>query len=150
MKMMDEMDENALDNAAVGFASDQKLYKNNDFRCLKPKPGTPTSKWGHYEMHGYRAAKTKEELSKVMEIPFDKYFYNFEDPDILHAMTDGSQSGLELWKKTYGFDAAYYVPGKISTQTNFKCSMHCLEAEYSKFAENCKRNGGFFKCCVYA
>ena len=33
-------------------------------RCLKPNPKIPTSKWNHYEMHGYRAAKTKAELGK--------------------------------------------------------------------------------------
>ena len=27
---------------------------------------------------------------------------------------------------------------------------HCLEAEYSSYAQECKKNGGHFKCCVAA
>ena len=41
--------------AAFGFLTDMRMYKNYDFRCLKPNPKIPSSKWGHYEMHGYRA-----------------------------------------------------------------------------------------------
>ena len=48
---------------AFGFLTDQRMYKNHvDHRCLKPNPKIPSSKWGHFEMHGYRAAKTKAEL----------------------------------------------------------------------------------------
>ena len=42
-------------------------------------------------MKGYRAAKTQEELDKVEEIPFDKYFFNLEDPDVLNLMTNGKK-----------------------------------------------------------
>ena len=58
------------------------MWKNYDFRCLKPKKGLKPEDWPHYEMNGYRAAKTKEELNNVMEIKFDKYFFNFEDTKI--------------------------------------------------------------------
>ena len=67
------------------------MWKNYDFRCLKPKEGVPSAKWPHYEMKGYRAAKTQEELDKVEEIPFDKYFFNLEDPDVLNLMTNGKR-----------------------------------------------------------
>ena len=80
-------------SAILGFSTDIKMYKSNDFRCLKPKDGVPIEKWPHYEMHGYRAAKTEEELDEVEEIPFDKYFFNFEDPEVLNAMTDGTEKG---------------------------------------------------------
>ena len=92
-------------------------------------------------------------LEKVEEIPFDKYFYNFADPKVLHAMTDGTKKGLNLWKKSYGFDHAYWIPGKGKVAYVEKCQAHCLEAEYGKhgsFALDCKKNKGFFKCCVYA
>ena len=97
--------------ATAGFSIDMTMYKGYDFRCLKPKAGVSSEKWPHYEMQAYRAAKTKEELKKVEEIPFDKYFYNFEDPEVLDAFTDGSDKGLELWKRTFGFDWAQWTLG---------------------------------------
>ena len=51
---------------------DMRMYKAPDYRCLKPKPGLPSSKWPHYDMEQHRAAKSVEELNKVDEIPFDK------------------------------------------------------------------------------
>ena len=92
-------------------------------------------------------------LEKVEEIPFDKYFYNFADPKVLHAMTDGTKKGLNIWKKTYGFDYTYWIPGKGKEGKLDACQAHCLEAEYGKhdsFASDCKKSKGFFKCCVYA
>ena len=97
--------------ATAGFSIDMTMYKGYDFRCLKPKAGVPSEKWPHYEMQAFRAAKTKEELKKVEEIPFDKYFYNFEDPEVLDAFTDGSDKGLELWRETFGFDWAQWTQG---------------------------------------
>ena len=123
------------------------MYKGYDFRCLKPKAGVPSEKWPHYEMQAFRAAKTKEELKKVEEIPFDNYFFNFEDPEVLTAFTDGSDKGLELWKRTYGFDWADWDYGKKEEGNSIKVQEHCLQAEYSSFAQDCKENGGFFKCC---
>ena len=73
-----------------GYSVDDLMYKKYDFRCLKPKKG-PSKKWPHYEMHGFRAARTKEDLKKVTEIPFDKYFFNFEDPEVLDKMTNGKK-----------------------------------------------------------
>ena len=46
------------------------MYLN--YRCLKPKPGLPSSEWPHYDMQQYRKAKSAVELEKVDEIPFDK------------------------------------------------------------------------------
>ena len=51
---------------------DMRMYKYPDYRCLKPKPGLPSSQWPHYDMEQHRAAKSLEELDKVEEIPFDK------------------------------------------------------------------------------
>ena len=140
--MSDEMD------AGRGFLTDQQMYKNSDFRCLKPKSGIKSSKWPHYEMKGFRAAKNNKELSKVKEIPFDKYFLNFEDPEVFNAITDGTEKGLGIWKKTYGFDWADYVPGRGTETHHFKCNEHCLKAEFGSFAEKCRKEGGLFKCCT--
>ena len=41
------------------------------------------------------------------------------------------------------------MEGNSSGEANLtSCSLHCLEAEYGKFAQDCKRQGGLFKCCV--
>ena len=49
-------------NAKIGFQTDMRMYKAADFRCLKPSASVPSSKWPHYDMVGYRAAKTRAEL----------------------------------------------------------------------------------------
>ena len=135
-------------DAAKGFLTDQPMFKMSDFRCLKPKSGVDSSNWPHYEMKGFRDARTSEQLSKVREIPFDKYFFNFADPKVFNAITDGTEKGLKIWKKTYGFDWADYVPGRGKAAHHFKCNEHCLKAEFGSFAQKCKREGGFFKCCT--
>lgn len=140
--MSDQMD------AGGGFLTDQPMYKNSDFRCLKPISEVKSSSWPHYEMKGFRAAKSDEELSKVTEIPFDKFFFNFEDPEVFKAITDGTEKGLNIWKKTYGFDWSDYVPGKGRVSHHYKCNEHCLKAEFGGFAKKCKKEGGLFKCCT--
>ena len=67
--------------ASRGYLEDTTMYKNPDYRCLKPKPGLPSSQWPHYDMEQHRAAKSLEELDKVEEIPFDKessLFYRYK------------------------------------------------------------------------
>ena len=59
-------------DAIMGYTTDMKMYKYDDFRCLKPQPDLPSSQWPHYDMKQHRTAKTTEELNKVDEIPFDK------------------------------------------------------------------------------
>ena len=73
---------------------------------------------------------------------------NFEDPTVFKAMTD-LENGVDIWRKTYGFDFVSFVEGNSSGHANLtSCSLHCPEAEYWKFARDCKRRGGIFKCCV--
>ena len=133
-------------SAAAGFQVDMKMYKAPDYRCLKPGRGNP-KKWPHYDMPGLRAAKTEEELKKVEVIPFDVNFFNLEDPKVFKAFTD-PKKGIGLWKKTYGFDYAAFIPGKGGKANMNKCQQECLKAEYSKFAKDCKADKGFFKCCL--
>ena len=96
-------------SAKEGFLTDMKMYKNPDFRCLKPKKRLPPNKWPHYYMPKFRAAKNKDELQKVEEVPFDKYFLNFEDPKVFKTMTN-PLNVPKLWKKTYGMDFAALLP----------------------------------------
>ena len=124
-----------------------KLFKAPDYRCLKPIRGKASIKWPHYNMSSYQNAKTKDELKKVEVIPFDKYFFNLEDPEVFKEMTD-SKKGQELWKKTYGFDFVAFMWGYQGGGNMTACRKHCLEAEYGEFAKKCKEEGGFFKCCM--
>jgi len=102
-------------NAKNLYQTDHSMYKSADYRCLKPKKGVPSPEWPHYEMDGFRAAKTKRELANVKEMKFDKYFFNFADPSILQEMTNtNSKKTRQLWKDTYGFDTFNFVKSKSS------------------------------------
>ena len=90
-------------DAVIGFGIDMKMWKNRDFRCLKPESSLDPENWPHYEMKGFRAAKNKDELENVEEIEFDKFFFNLEDPKVFKEMVKG-ENREDLWKKTYGFD----------------------------------------------
>ena len=80
-------------------------------------------------------------------MPFDVNFFNMEDPAVFKKMRD-KRKGPSLWKKTYGFDYTAFIPGKDGLSDLHKCHVHCLKEEYGEFAQKCKREGGFFKCCV--
>ena len=72
-----KLDEHYFD-AIVGYNNDQRMYKQYDYRCLKPVKNQPPEKWPYYEMHKFRAAKTEKEVKEVKEIKYDKNFFNFE------------------------------------------------------------------------
>ena len=133
--------------AMMGYQVDMKLYKANDYRCLKPIDGRPSIEWPHYDMESFRAAKTKAELQQAETIPFDVNFFNMEDPKVFKAFTN-PKSGVELWKKTYGFDFVTFLEGLGGKANISRCHQHCLRAEYGSFAQQCKRSGGLFKCCI--
>ena len=139
--------ESGFIDSKSGFNTDRKMWKVNDFRCLKPKEDVNPEDWPHYEMHGYRAAKNKEELENVKEIAFDKYFFNLEDPRIFMEMMKGAKR-KEIWKSTYGFDYVAFNDKKKARVANYKCYKYCLIAEHKQFARKCRRNGGQFKCCM--
>ena len=127
-------------DAAVHFDIHERLYKKNDYRCLKPDSKRKPEKWSHYKMEEYRSAKTEEDLKKVKEIKHDKYFFNFEDPEIYKQIMD-VKKGPKIWKKTFGFDFVSL------DMFSFKCHRYCYKAEKRKFAKKCRKKNGFFKCC---
>ena len=93
-------------------------------------------------MRQFRKASTKEQLNKAVSFKFDKNFFNYYDMDVLNAYA--SKKGSKLWEKTHGFDYCTSIGWKNST----KCSLKCLKAERSKFAKDCQKKGGLFKCCL--
>ena len=137
----DEINKNAKVDAAIGFSVDLPMYKQHDFRCLKPSNKTKPEKWPHYEMEGFRRAKTKAELQNVKVIKYDNFFFNWEDPKVLKQMSD-PKKGSKLWKQVYGFD---YVD---IAAARWGCYRYCFKAEKRRFARRCKKKKGLFKCCL--
>ena len=132
--------------AKMSYKMNHLMWKKYDYRCLKPKTDTKPEKWPHYDMVAYRAAKTKEEMEKVKEIKFDKYFFNFEDTEVFEKMVKGKQRE-KIWKRTYGFD--YVSFNYMKTKYIYtRCFMNCLKAELKSFARKCRKKGGVFKCCL--
>ena len=60
-----------------------------------------------------------------------------------------STSGPKVWKRTYGYDHVSLVPGQGNLDNKTPCMVDCLKAEYSKFAKQCRKKGGVFKCCMF-
>ena len=123
------------------------MYKKSDYRCLKPSNTTKPDKWSYYDMEGFRAAKTVDEMKKVKEVKYSKYFFNFENPKVFKEMMD-KKKGKRLWRKIYGFDFVSLNNKKNQPVQNYECVRYCYIAERRKFARKCKKDGGFFKCCL--
>ena len=138
-------------DAIFGYSTDMSMYKSNDFRCLIWENRDGIKHWqnGHYEMKGYRDAKSEEELNKVKEIPFDENFFDFEVPSVLEKFTNGEESGLQQWKSTYGFDWAGWTDGMAYKADLKNIKERCIKAEYGSWAKDCVKKGGMFKCFAW-
>lgn len=144
----EKIDQTGQDVSATdGFKIDRHLWKNRDYRCIKPKDNVNPENWPHYEMEGYRNAKTKEELESVEEHEFDRNFFNLEDPEVWKKYTN-QKSGPKRWRKTYGFDFAAIIDQMGGHSNNTPCYIDCFKAENEGFAKKCKKEGGLFKCCL--
>jgi len=139
------------------FFSDKHLYKSPDYYCLKPNSHEDPKKWHRYEAAGFRKAFNKEMLENTQTFKYDKYLYNFEDPKILAAFTKNDKEARKIARKSYNFHYTAMIPGLHSTsyspsKDNFfnmtKCVKECIKMEKSKFAKKCKKDGGYFKCCL--
>ena len=136
-------------DAIFGYTADMSLYKNNDFRCLKPKESLPSEEWPHYDMDGFRSATSQRELDEVKELKFYKAFFNFEDPTILKLFTSGKNNGLVAWKTHYGFDWADWTHGEGYEADLSALKEHCIKAEFEEFGRKCLKDGGIFKCFAW-
>ena len=145
--MEDQINRKGKIDATFGYFNDMRIFKQNDYRCLKASDSVKPEKWPHYEMKGYRDAKTKEDLENVKEIKYNKYFNNFEDPEVFKEMFD-TKKGPKLWQKTYGFDFLSFNHRRKQPVMDYYCFKYCYKEEHGKFARNCRKNGGFFKCCL--
>jgi hypothetical protein len=101
-------------------------------------------------MEKYREAYNEGMLENVHTFKYDNMLYNFVDPKVFKAFTASEKHGRTIWKKTYGFHYTKQIPGynDYTYRNLYTCSKNCIKMEKSKFARRCKKNGGYFKCCV--
>ena len=134
------------------FFSDQHLGDNNF--CLKPESHEDPKMWQKYELSGFRQAYTKKMLENTKTFKYDKYFSNFEDPEVFKFYTKNEKTAIKKWKKVYKNHFMSRVPGILSSSSNAPrvnytaCIKKCIKMEKSHFAKKCEKDGGYFKCCV--
>merc|ERR1711915_729872 len=117
------------------------------YGCYKPeeKRVDPAS-WGLFDLDSFYDTTDKVENYKEGKAEkFDKNYMNFEDPEVLREMTEPENEEGEVtktWQKTFNVDFA-----AVGADSG-KCVLNCEEARKGKFAEDCHKNNGIFKCCM--
>ena len=103
-------------------------------------------------MEKYREAYNEDMLKNVHTFKYDNMLYNFVDPKVFEAFTQNKKDGRKNWKKSYGYHYVKHIPAKFVGNTwqidYYACTGKCLIMENSKFARRCKKDGGYFKCCM--
>ena len=89
-------------DARQNFGNDKRLYKRNDYRCLKPSKDIHPENWTYYDMDDFRAAKTQKDL-KNMKGSYHKDISIFLMG--IESLTCGPQAGflfyfLSLFKES--------------------------------------------------
>ena len=134
------------------YFKDEYIYKNDDYHCIKPDSHDDPEKWRKYEVDAFRKAFNQEMLDDAETFKYDKYLYNFVDPEVFKAFTRKEEKGSKIWGKSYGHYYNRMIPGYIAHQTPLnltRCIKKCIEMEKSKFAKRCSKDGGYFKCCIH-
>ena len=80
------------------FNTEQRIYKNWDYRCLVPYSHKDPTKWKTYEMHDYRKAFSMAKLKSVDQYKYDNNFFNWVDPKVLKFF---ARQMKKAWKKTW-------------------------------------------------
>ena len=139
------------------FFSSEPSFSTDNYDCLKPDSHEDPKEWQTYEHEGFKQAFNDEMLKNTAAFPYDKYLYNFEDPKIFHAYTKNEKKAKKIWKNSYNWETVKWVPGIKSTSyvsanetwmNMTKCIKKCIKMKRSKFAKKCKKQKGYFKCCV--
>ena len=141
-------------SAADLYFSQYHRYKKEDYYCLKPFSHNNPKRWNQYDMEKYRKAYTKEALENVPVYKFDNRLNNFVDPKVHKVFTKTEKSSYQSWKETYNLWVRRIPPYHDAKKNAFidydinVCLKRCLKMERSKFGKRCKRNKGYFKCCL--
>ena len=93
------------------FFSNEHIYKNDDYHCLKPDSHKNKQKWRKYDMEKYRQAYNQETLEKVPTFKYDNMLYNFVNPKVFKSFTKNEKRGRRIWKRTYGYSYTHQIPG---------------------------------------
>ena len=116
--------------------SENRIYKNWDYRCLVPYSHKDPTKWKTYEVHDYRRAYNMEKLKSVDQYKYDNNFFNFVDPKVLKFFATKPK---RAWRKTYGFpyttlrswDGQNVKPPNM-TKCFIKCAHYVREAPLNR------------------
>ena len=150
-------DKKILANAI--FYSNNHIYKNDDYHCLKPNSHKDPKQWHKYDAIGYRKAYNQTMLDNTISFKYDNNLHNFADPKVLKAFTKSEKEGRKIFKKSYKYHYTAMIQGDhYFGMTNYqnlsrhydlkKCIKKCSKMEKSKFATKCLKQGGYFKCCI--
>jgi len=139
-------------DAAHEMRAYASMYKGRDMRCLKVDYTRDPEDWDHYDPDSYYEALTQDALQQAKTIKFDKRFFNFENKQVFKELTN-PKGNMEIWRDVYGFDFSLPVDLSASADSpifnGVGCSKECMYVErYSKFAKNCRKHDGLFKCCM--
>ena len=153
---------NKISAKEIFFSDHHKNYNDNNY-CIKPESHEDPKQWLRYELKGFRQAYTKEMLENTKKFKYDKYFSNFEDPEVFKLYTKNEKTAIKKFKKVYKNHFVSRVPGYLSSSSyqrggnytrpklrvNYTtCIKKCIEMEKSQFAKNCEKARGYFKCCI--
>ena len=133
------------------FFSDEVIHKSDDYRCLEPYSHTDPKKWHTYEMNAYRKAFTSKTLKSVRSFKHDNYHFNFDDPEVFKSFTNSEKDARKYFKRSYGIEYIKIIPGygeDKQTVNVAACKKECIKLENSRFAQKCRKKGGYFKCCI--
>ena len=100
LKMETKDQENTLTGSQI-YMRHESIYKDYDYRCLKPFSHDDPEKWRTYEMHEFREAANKTQLAEVNSFKYDKNFHNWIDMEVLKDFTKSKKAIKKAWKKSY-------------------------------------------------
>ena len=126
-----------MKSAADLYRSVEKIYKKDDYRCLKPYSHKDPKKWHTYDMHAYRRAFDDKTLQNVDSFKYDNDFNNWIDPSVFDKYTSDIETIRNVWNKSYGFNNTF-LTAVMKSETDWNFGTDCLEkcAQLVKFQES--------------
>ena len=115
-----------MKSAADLYRSVEKIYKKDDYRCLKPYSHKDPKKWHTYDMHAYRRAFNDKTLQNVDSFKYDNDFNNWIDPSVFDKYTSDIETIRSVWNKSYGFNNTYLAT-VTRNETEVLLEPDCLE-----------------------
>ena len=102
----------------------------------------PSSKSGELKTCDFEMAKLGPDILTDRENETN-YHYSLQMIDRSTYFLNNTEKFLENWVKL-GHDTCHKTHGYDAEN----CHQDCKERETSHFAKQCRKDGGFFKCCI--